>query len=162
MGNQLTELKFSLKLHWRLSDVDTAYNGLIAAKEAQKAVSLVYGSGRFAGWFVIERLTSRTTIMDEQGRTAAREIDVELTEFVGDPNNPLPTPAILSGSQNPLMAMLPESVRSQVSDVVAAVETGVKIYHAVEDQIGEVQSIIQAAKELKTTQQGSSILLATV
>lgn len=154
MGNQLTELKFSLKLHWRLGNVDTAYNGLIAAKEAQKAVSLVYGSGRFAGWFVIDRLTSRSTIMDEQGRTAAREIDVELTEFVGDPNNPLPTPAILSGSQNPLMAMLPESVRSQVSDVVAAVETGIKIYHAVEDQIGEVQSIIQAAKELKNDPAG--------
>ncbi|MDK4633453.1 phage tail protein, partial [Kingella kingae] len=154
MGNDLTELRFGIKLHWKLGDVDTAYNGLITAKEAQKAVSLVYGSGRFAGWFVIERLTSRTTIMDEQGRTAAREIDVELTEFVGDPNNPLPTPAILSGSQTPLMAMLPESVRSQVSDVVVAVETGVKIYHAVEDQIGEVQSIIQAAKELKNDPAG--------
>ncbi|MDK4573615.1 phage tail protein, partial [Kingella kingae] len=76
-GNDLTELRFGIKLHWKLGDVDTAYKGLITAKEAQKAVSLVYGSGRFAGWFVIERLTSRTTIMDEQGRTAAREIDVE-------------------------------------------------------------------------------------
>lgn len=77
MGNDLTELRFGMKLHWKLGDVDTAYRGLIAAKEAQQAVSLVYGSGRFVGWFVIGRLTSRTTQMDAQGRTAARELDVE-------------------------------------------------------------------------------------
>lgn len=118
MGNDLTELRFGVKLHWKLGDVDTAYKGLIAAKEAQQAVSLVYGSGRFVGWFVIARLTSRTTIMDGKGRTAARELDVELTEFIGDPNNPLPTPAVLSGSQNPLLAMLPESVKSQVSPMI--------------------------------------------
>ncbi|MDK4595706.1 phage tail protein, partial [Kingella kingae] len=63
MGNDLTELRFGIKLHWKLGDVDTAYKGLIAAKEVQQAVSLVYGSGRFVGWFVIERLTSRTTQM---------------------------------------------------------------------------------------------------
>nr|DAS19877.1 MAG TPA: hypothetical protein [Caudoviricetes sp.] len=149
MGNDLTELKFSLRLHWKLGDVDTAYNGLIAAKNSGQAVSLVFGSGRFFGWFVIEKLTSRTTIMNEKGRTAARELDVELTEFVGDPNNPLPTPAIISGSQNPLLAMLPESVQGTVSDIVKNVQTAVKIYHAVEDEIGQVQNIIQAAKDIK-------------
>lgn len=135
--------------------MDRAYRGLVSAKEAQQAVSLVYGSGRFVGWFVIERLTSRTTQMDGYGRTAARELDVELTEFVGDPNNPLPTPAVLSGSQNPLLAMLPESVKSQVSPIVENVQKAVKVYRTVEKEIGETQRLLQAAKELKNDPAGA-------
>lgn len=74
MGNALTELKFGIRLHWRLGDVDAAYKGLVAAKEAQQAVSLVYGSGRFAGWFVIERLAARTRMMDQHGRTETADV----------------------------------------------------------------------------------------
>ena len=154
MGNALTELKFGIRLHWRLGDVDEAYKGLLSAKEAQQAVSLVYGSGRFAGWFVIGSLRARTRMMDKHGRTAAREVDVELTEFVGDPNNPLPAPAVVSGSQNPLLAMLPESVRGTVSKVADAVQRGIKIYRAVESQIGQVQGLIQAARDLKNDPAG--------
>lgn len=154
LQNELTTLRFSLKLHWRLGNPDTAYKGLLSALEAQQAVSLVYGSGRFVGWFVLERLTERTLIQDAQGRTAARELDVELTEFVGDPNNPLPTPAIISGKQNPLLSLLPESVQAQASEVIKAVETGVKIYRATESSIEQVQGIITAAKELKNDPAG--------
>ena len=149
MENDLTTLRFGLKLYWMLGNPDTAYKGLLAALEAQQAVSLVYGSGRFVGWFVIESLTERTLIQDSKGRTAARELDVELTEFVGDPNNPLPTPAIISGKQNPLLSLLPESVQAQAADVMQAVETGVKIYRAAEGGIGEIQTIVTAAKDLK-------------
>lgn len=149
LQNELTELRFGVKLHWMLGNPDTAYKGLLAALEARQAVSLVYGSGRFAGWWVIERLTERTLIQDAQGRTAARELDVELTEFVGDPNNPLPTPAVMSGKQNPLLSLLPESVQAQAGEVMKAVETGVKIYRAAESGIAEMQTLITAAKELK-------------
>lgn len=154
MENELTTLRFGLKLHWMLGNPDTAYKGLLAALEAQQAVSLVYGSGRFVGWFVIESLTERTLIQDSKGRTAARELDVELTEFVGDPNNPLPTPAIISGKQNPLLSLLPESVQAQASEVIKAVETGVKIYRAAESGIEQVRGIITAAKELKNDPAG--------
>ena len=149
MGNDLTTVRFSLRLHWRLGNPDTAYSGLIAAKEAQQAVSLVYGSGRFAGWWVIESLTSRTLIQDGEGRTAARELDVALTEFVGDPNNPLPTPGVMSGGQNPLLSLLPESVRGQAGQVAEAVQTGVRIYNAVSAQVDEVQTLITQAQQLK-------------
>ena len=162
MGNDLTALRFALRLHWRLGDVDTAYRGLVGAKEAQQAVGLVYGSGRFVGWFVIERLTSRTTQMDGNGRTAARELDVELTEFVGDPNNPLPTPAVLSGKQNPLLAMLPESVKSQVAPIVENVQKAVKVYRTVEKEIGEAQRLFQAAKELRNDPVGALHIVGDV
>lgn len=149
LENELTTLKFGLKLHWMLGNPDTAYKGLLAALEAQQAVSLVYGSGRFVGWFVIESLNERTLVQDEQGRTAVRELDVELTEFVGDPNNPLPTPAIINGSHNPLLSLLPESVRATASEVMQAVETGVKIYREAESGIDEIQTIVTAARGLK-------------
>lgn len=149
LQNELTELRFGVKLHWMLGNPDTAYKGLLAALEARQAVSLVYGSGRFAGWWVIERLTERTLIQDAQGRTAARELDVALTEFAGDPNNPLPTPAVMSGKQNPLLSLLPESVQAQAGEVMKAVETGVKIYRTAESGIAEMQTLITAAKELK-------------
>ena len=148
MENELTTLRFGLKLHWMLGNPDTAYKGLLAALEAQQAVSLVYGSGRFVGWFVIESLTERTLIQDSKGRTAARELDVELTEFVGDPNNPLPTPGVANG-QNPLLAMLPESVHAPLSKVADAVQTGVRIYRSVEQEVGQLQTLIAHARELK-------------
>lgn len=148
-GNDLTTVRFGLKLHWKLGNPDTAFKGLLAAKEAQQAVSLVYGSGRFAGWWVIENLTARTLITDAKGRTAAREVDVELTEFVGDPNNPLPAPAVAAKGKNPLLSLLPESVQAKASDVMKAVEKGVKIYRAAEESIGQVRQMITAAKELK-------------
>lgn len=74
MGNDLTAIRFSLRLHWRLGNPDTAYSGMIAAKEAQQALALVFGSGRHLGWWVIESISSRTLIQDGEGRTAAREL----------------------------------------------------------------------------------------
>ncbi|MFC3873814.1 phage tail protein [Neisseria musculi] len=145
-GNGLAAMRFTLKLHWRLGNPDTAYHGLLAAQESQQAQALVYGSGRFAGWWVIERLVARTLIQDAQGRTAAREVDVELTEFAGDPNNPLPAPAVMQAGKSPLLSLLPESVQAQASDIMQAVETGVKIYRAAEGGIAE---LLTAAKELK-------------
>lgn len=154
MGNDLSTLRFSLKLHWKLGNVDKAFHGLIAAKESQQAQALVYGSGRFVGWFVIERLSERTLIQDANGRTAARELDVELTEFVGDPNNPLPTPAVMQAGKNPLLALLPESVQAQASGVMQAVEKGVQIYRAAEDGIGQMLELVEAAKDLKNDPSG--------
>ena len=150
MGNDLTGYRFGVKLHWMLGNPDTAYNGLIAAKESQQAQALVYGSGRFVGWFVIESVTGRTLLQDPQGRTAIRELDVELTEFVGDPNNPLPTPGI-GGGLSPLLSLLPESVRGTVSTVADAVQTGVRIYRAAEAVIDDAQTLITRAKEVRDT-----------
>lgn len=149
VGNGLTQIRFGLKLHWKLGNPDTAYKGLLAAKEAQQAVSLVTGAGRFVGWFVIESLTARTLMQDGSGRTAARELEVSLTEFVGDPNNPLPTPGVAAAQNNPLLAMLPESVRGTASKVAEAVQTGVRMYRAAEREIGQVQTLISRARGLK-------------
>ena len=148
MGNDLTGYRFGVKLHWMLGNPDTAYNGLIAAKESQQAQALVYGSGRFVGWFVIESVIGRTLLQDPKGRTAIRELDVELTEFVGDPNNPLPTPGI-GGGLSPLLSMLPESVRGTASKIADAVQTGVRIYNAAEKVVNDVQTLVTQAKQVK-------------
>lgn len=159
IGNELTTLRFTLKLHWRLGNPDTAYNGLLAAKESQQAQALVYGSGRFVGWFVIDRLTERTLMQDGQGRTAARELDVELTEFAGDPNNPLPTPAVMQAGKSPLLSLVPESVQAQASDIMQAVEKGVQVYRAAESGIDEMQRLVNAAKDLRNDTAGALALV---
>ncbi|STZ75309.1 putative phage tail assembly protein [Bergeriella denitrificans] len=159
VGNELTELRIGVKLHWLLGNPDTAYKGLLAALEAQQAVSLVFGSGRFVGWFVIERLSERTLIQDAKGRTAARELDVELTEFVGDPNNPLPAPGIAQSGKNPLLSLLPESVQAQASDIMQAVEQGVQIYREAEDGIRGMQRLAGAVRELKNDPAGALNML---
>lgn len=120
---------------------------------------MVYGSGRFVGWFVIERLTERTLMQDGRGRTAAREVDVELTEFAGDPNNPLPTPAVMQAGKNPLLSLLPESVQAQASDIMQAVEKGVQVYRAAESGIDEMQRLVNAAKDLRNDTAGALALV---
>lgn len=159
MGNDLTELRMGIRLHWMLGNPDAAYRGLLAALEAQQAVSLVYGSGRFVGWFVIERLNERVLIQDAKGRTAARELDIELTEFVGDPNNPLPTPAIAAAGKNPLLSFLPESVQAQVSDAMQMVQQGVEVYRAAESGIADMQRLGHALRELRNDPAGALNLL---
>ncbi|HRL35063.1 MAG TPA: hypothetical protein PLK27_09915, partial [Neisseria sp.] len=51
--------------------------------------------------------------------------------------------------QNPLLWLLPESVRGQAGQVAEAVQTGVRIYNAVSAQVDEVQTLITQAQELK-------------
>lgn len=149
MGNELSTLRLEITLHWRLGDVDAAFLGLLQAQQSQQAQALVYGSGRFAGWYVLTDIAERMRRQDPNGRTAVRELTVELTEFAGDPNNPLPTPAVMSGKQNPLLSMLPESVRGQVSPIVEKVQTAVKVYRTVEKEVGQLQQLVYHAKELR-------------
>ena len=68
MGNALTELKFGIRLHWRLGDVDAAYKGLVAANAAKHVVRVnipMLGSlqtiiaGMFITIFAIELLLRR-------------------------------------------------------------------------------------------------------
>ena len=41
MGNDLTQIRFGIKLHWKLGDVDAAYKGLIAAKDLTVYVPVI-------------------------------------------------------------------------------------------------------------------------
>ncbi|HFC8479300.1 TPA: phage tail protein, partial [Neisseria subflava] len=81
-------------------------------------------------------MTEAQKLQDNLGatKTVKLKYPVRLAtgETLTDPNNPLPTPAIISGKQNPLLSLLPESVQAQASEVIKAVETGVKIYRAAE------------------------------
>lgn len=147
-GAELARLRFTLRLHWKLGDVDKAHEGLLGALEKQEPLSLVYGSGRFAGWWVLERLQVRTTLTDGKGRVAAREVEAELLEFAGDPNNPLPAPAVLGGGVSSVLEMLPETLKQPVSEAMKAVETGVKVFNTVRRHVEKAGNLIQAARDL--------------
>lgn len=58
--------------------------------------------------------------------------------------------------------MLPESVKSQVSPIVENVQKAVKIYRTVEKEVGEVQRLFQAAKELRNDHVGALQIVGDV
>lgn len=117
MGNALTKLRLGLRLHWFLGDVDGAYRGLLTAKARQQAQALVFGSGRFVGWFVIDGLNVKTLIQDDQGRTAARELEISLTEFVGDPNNVPARPAVAAGGSQQAVSVFARGSHEMTSAI---------------------------------------------
>ena len=58
--------------------------------------------------------------------------------------------------------MLPESVRGKASPLVENVQKAVKVYRTVEKEVGEVQHLIQAAKELKNDPVGALQIVGDV
>ena len=58
--------------------------------------------------------------------------------------------------------MLPESVQSQVSPIVENVQKAVKVYRTVEKEVGEVQRLVQAAKELRNDPVGALQIVGDV
>ena len=103
-------------------------------------------------------MTEAQKLQDNLGatKTVKLKYPVRLAtgETLTDPNNPLPTPAIISGKQNPLLSLLPESVQAQASEVIKAVETGVKIYRAAESGIDE-----PAAETVNVDVSGQAIIV---
>jgi len=68
----------------------------------------------------------------------------------------------VSGGQNPLLAMLPESVQTALNPIAEKIGTAVKIYRSVEDDIGAMQNLIQTAREIKNDPAGVLNLVGDV
>ena len=69
---------------------------------------------------------------------------------------------MVQGEQNPLLAMLPESMQNALNPIAEKIGTAVKIYHAVENDIGAMQNLIQAAREIKNDPAGVLNLVGDV
>lgn len=140
LGSELNTLSFTLRLHWMLGDVDYAYKQLLQSAEAQEPVALVYGSGRFVGWFVIMSVNSDTKMQDDNGRTAARDVSVSLLEVTGIPAPSLPTPGILSGLVPMFAATQLPSL--SLTGIAQLVNNAVSTYHRVMSFIYEVRDLL--------------------
>lgn len=148
MGHELDKLKFEMRLHWRLGDVLATYDALKTAQQSQEAQALVTGSGEHLGWYVIESLSAKTTAQSDTGDVLAMDIDVALTEFGGDPNNPLPAPAI-TRTADPLLAMRTDSIHAPIDIETARLMADVASYHRASDLFSDLQRQYNILRQIK-------------
>lgn len=129
LGMALTKLSFALRLHWRIGDVSASYQALQSALNAQDALGLVSGSGQMMGFFTIDKLIITTKATNDTGDVIAMDIDVDLTEFVGDPTNPNETPALAMADSMPLLSVKDDSIHAPIDIQTASLMADVRAWH---------------------------------
>lgn len=148
LGLDLAKLQFSLRLHWRLGDVGASYQALHKALENQDALGLVSGSGQMIGFYTIDKLSVTTTAQNDTGDTLAMDIDVDLTEFIGDPTAPNPTPAIATMDSVPLLSVKDDSINAPIDIETASLMADVGAWHRSEGLLDGIRAKIALLGEL--------------
>ncbi|OOS08086.1 Phage P2 GpU [Moraxella cuniculi DSM 21768] len=148
LGLLLAKLKFSLRLHWRLGDVAKSYQVLHQAFVSQDAQALVTGSGQMMGFYTIGRLSVTTTAQNDTGDTLAMDIDVDLTEFIGDPTAPNPTPAIATSDSVPLLSLKDDSINAPIDIETASLMADVGAWTRSENLLNGISSKLALLGEL--------------
>ncbi|TCJ95964.1 phage protein U [Volucribacter psittacicida] len=148
MGEQLIELSFALRLHYKIGGVESRYQALLKAQSQQQALALIWGRGKYKGNFVITSITSTTLYTDARGNALCRELKIQLKEFVGDPQQSLLGEALNLGGKSLLGSILPESVTNALSEVKSAVNKGVEIYQQGKRLVNEAQNTLAIAKQM--------------
>lgn len=149
LGLLLDKLKFSLRLHWRLGDVGQQYQALHQAFISQDAQALVTGSGQMIGFYTIDKLSVTTTAQNDTGDTLAMDIDVDLTEFIGDPTAPNPTPAIATMDSVPLLSVKDDSINAPIDIETASLMADVGAWHRSEGLLDGIGAKLALLNELK-------------
>ena len=149
LGLLLDKLKFSLRLHWRLGDVGQQYQALHQAFISQDAQALVTGSGQMIGFYTIDKLSVTTTAQNDTGDTLAMDIDVDLTEFIGDPTAPNPTPAIATMDSVPLLSVKDDSINAPIDIETASLMADVGAWHRSESLLDGIGAKLALLNELK-------------
>ena len=93
-GLALDEIAITLAFHNLFCDPETELAKLKEALSDHQAMALVLGNGDYKGWFVLTEVTSTAQQTDATGAITALEASITLREYVGDPANPLPPPAV--------------------------------------------------------------------
>lgn len=129
LGLALVKLSFTLRLHWRLGNVQASYQALKSAINTQDALALVSGSGQMMGFFTLGKLTVTTKATNDTGDVLAMDIEVDLTEFIGDPTAPNDTPAIATVGGMPLLSVKDGSINTPIDIETASLMADVGAWH---------------------------------
>jgi phage protein U len=100
-GAALDEVRIRMAFHQAFCDPETELARLKDALASHGAMALVLGNGDYKGWFVLTEVSARAEQTNKTGTLVAAEVNVTLREFVGDPANPLPPPAVLTEPETP-------------------------------------------------------------
>lgn len=148
MGEKLNELKFAIRLHHKIGGVESRYQSLLAAKAKQDALALVWGS-KYKGNYVIVDIASTTLLTDGRGNTLAREMQINLKEFVGDTEAGLLGEALNFSSNSLLASILPSAAVSTLSHIKVTVNRSLECYNRGKRLIDEVQNTVAVIRQLK-------------
>ncbi|WP_439235213.1 phage tail protein [Lonepinella koalarum] len=146
MGEKLIELRFSIRLHFKIGGVESRYQTLLTAKEKQQALALMWGT-KYKGQFVITDITSTTLFTDAKGNALCREMDVSLKEFVGDEDGGLLGAALSLDGKSLLGSILPDSVVSTLSTAKQTVSCAVELYNAGKRAVDEVKNTVAIIRQ---------------
>jgi phage protein U len=94
VGQATDEISIQLAFHHMFCEPETELAKLKDALAAHQALALVLGNGDYKGWFVLTQVQCTATQTDTTGTITALEATLSLREYVGDPANPLPPPAV--------------------------------------------------------------------
>lgn len=148
MGEKLTELSFAIRLHHKIGGVESRYQALLAAKAKQEALALIWGAGKYKGNFVITDIYSATLFTDKLGNALAREMTINLREYVGDiDDNPLGA-ALNLGSNSLLGSILPDGAVKVLSDMKETVQKGAELFNQGRQIVNEVRNTIAIVRQL--------------
>lgn len=147
MGEKLTDLSFTIRLHHKIGGVESRYQSLLSAKAKQDALALMWGS-KYKGNFVITDISSTTLFTDGKGNALAREMNISLKEFVGNGQASLLGAALTVGGKSLLGSILPKGLTNTLSTVKSAVSRGVELYNQGKRAVDEVRNTVAVVRQL--------------
>lgn len=147
MGEKLTDLSFSIRLHHKIGGVESRYQSLLSAKTKQDALALMWGS-KYKGNFVITDISSTTLFTDGKGNALAREMNISLKEFVGNSQQGLLGAALNVGGKSLLGSILPKGLTNTLSTVKSVVSRSVELYQQGKRAVDEVRNTVAVVRQL--------------
>ena len=146
LGTELTEINLSISLNYKTGGVESRYQALVAAKESQKALPLIFGWSKIKGNFVITELKERTLFSDAYGNALKREIDLVLLEFVGDTQEHPIGLALQTGANKLIGGVLPATARDVFTTLTSTVSAAIKVYKNVKRYVLTAKDVFNTIK----------------
>ncbi len=99
LANELERLSFDLLFHYSFTNPAAQLLLLRFTADAHQALPLVFGTGEFRGYYVIESITTKSLQFSAQGDPIAITVRLALKEWVQDPE--------LNATASPLTSFTP-------------------------------------------------------
>ncbi|WP_116743847.1 phage tail protein [Actinobacillus suis] len=148
MGENLGEISFAVRLHYKAGGVESRYQALLSAKAKQEALALIWGASKYQGDFVITDITSNTLFTDAYGNPLCREMTLSLKEFVGNTAEGILGAALNIGGSSLLGSLLPAGLTEKLSEVKQTVKKGVELYNKGKRALDDVRNVVTQVKTL--------------
>lgn len=150
VGLALDEISITLAFHHLYCDPEVELARLKEALANHQAMALVLGNGDYKGWFVLTDVQATAQQTDTQGAIIALEARITLREYVGDPANPLPPPAVQPPMPPVQAVAAPEPIETTTptTGLLDKIESAVSLAAQARSALGTVSNMVNTAQRL--------------